>query len=247
VQARAIDNTNAVSGYATDATGSLLTDNEFRHPQVGPTTLLQNPTTVSYLHGIAQGMNNLGAIVGDFFTGSGTQRHGFILNGSSFTELQLPGLPNDRVAARGITNSGTVVGWDVRNGVQEGFVYKNGSFSFVSDPNAVGITVLESINNHGIASGEWSDAAGNSHGFIYDTVHGLFTEINVPGAANVSAFGINDLGQVILTTDLATGPNNFIYSTGGVPEPATWALMIAGAFGLGAALRRRRALGLRPA
>jgi hypothetical protein len=29
--------------------------------------------------------------------------------------------------------------------------------------------------------------------------------------------------------------------TGGVPEPATWAMMILGTFGVGALMRRRRA------
>jgi hypothetical protein len=33
-----------------------------------------------------------------------------------------------------------------------------------------------------------------------------------------------------------------LQSTGGVPEPASWAMMILGFFGLGEALRRRRAL-----
>jgi hypothetical protein len=37
---------------------------------------------------------------------------------------------------------------------------------------------------------------------------------------------------------------DFTTSLGGVPEPATWGLMIAGFGGMGAVLRRRRALGL---
>ncbi|MGZ6016329.1 MAG: PEPxxWA-CTERM sorting domain-containing protein, partial [Phenylobacterium sp.] len=35
--------------------------------------------------------------------------------------------------------------------------------------------------------------------------------------------------------------NNFIFNAGGVPEPATWAMMLTGFFGLGSMLRRRRA------
>ncbi|HEX7947292.1 MAG TPA: PEPxxWA-CTERM sorting domain-containing protein, partial [Phenylobacterium sp.] len=34
-----------------------------------------------------------------------------------------------------------------------------------------------------------------------------------------------------------------IDTTGGVPEPATWAMMILGFGGIGAVLRRRRVLG----
>jgi hypothetical protein len=37
---------------------------------------------------------------------------------------------------------------------------------------------------------------------------------------------------------------NYLYSPGGVPEPATWALMLTGFFGLGSLLRRQRKLAL---
>src|SRR5215831_8432734 len=55
---RAIDDSNRVSGYVTDSSGNVLTDNEFTRTSGGVTTLLQNPLDMSFLRGIAQGMNS---------------------------------------------------------------------------------------------------------------------------------------------------------------------------------------------
>jgi probable HAF family extracellular repeat protein len=233
---RAIDESNTVSGYVTDASQSQLTDNEFRRTSGGVTTLLQNPLDMSFLHGIAQGMNSSGAIVGDYFTGSPGPRHGYILDGATFTDLSAPGSSSTR--ARAITDAGEVAGWTIIGGVTHAFLWNSGVFTLIDDPNAVGATYFEDLNNHGIASGAWLDGLGDTHAFEYNTHSGMFTEINVPGATNTEAFGLDDLGRAVITTDLAVGPNNFLFAP--VPEPGAWAMMIVGVFGAGAMLRSRR-------
>jgi hypothetical protein len=237
---RAIDESNNVTGYVTDATQNLLTDNEFFRTPGGVTTLLQNPLDSSFLHGIAQGMNSLGPIVGDFYHQVGVQlfRHGYVLDGSSFTELSVPGDPNAHMQARGITKSGEVAGFATVGGVIEGFLYQGGTYTFFNDPNAVQGTFFEDINNHGIVSGEWNDVAGNSHAFQFNSNTDVFTEILVAGATNTQSFGLDNHGRQVITTDLPTGPNNFLYTP--TPEPAAWAMMLLGVFGAGALLRRRR-------
>ncbi len=237
-QGRAISNANVISGYATDATSNLLTDTEFTRSPGGAVTALQNPLDSSFLHGIAQGMNDLGALVGDYFK-TASQRHGFILNGSSFIDIALPGQPNAHVAARGVNNAGTVAGWAIDAGVTKGFLDSGGVLTLITHPGATG-TYFEDINNHGLVAGEYADALGAMHAFLYNTGTGVFTDIDVPGAANSQAFGLNDLGFAVINTDLARGPNNFLYGPAGVPEPGTWLMLIAGVFGAGAALRRRR-------
>jgi hypothetical protein len=57
-----------------------------------------------------------------------------------------------------------------------------------------------------------------------------FEDIPYPGAD----FNYNDESFVFTNTATVVMPNG-----GGVPEPATWALMLTGFFGAGAALRRR--------
>ena len=59
-----------------------------------------------------------------------------------------------------------------------------------------------------------------------------------------TGFANDDFGAFRLTID---GPGNIIGGGGGgggVPEPATWAMMIFGFAGIGAALRRRRSVGV---
>jgi hypothetical protein len=241
---RAIDNSNNVIGYATDASNGFQTDTEYVRAPGGAVTVLQNPNTSANLHGIAQGANDAGAIVGDYLSGPGATgpQIGFVLNGASFTSLVAPG--SSRTSARGIENDGTVAGWAIIGGVETGFILKGGVYSFFEDPNAApgsAGTVFENINNNGLVSGEWNDADGNGHAFEFNSVTDMFTDIVVAGAANSSAFGLNDAGDVVVTTDLTGGPNNFVFNAASVPEPAAWAMLVMGFFGLGSALRRRPA------
>lgn len=238
---RAIDNSNKIAGYATDASGSLSTSQEFVRAPGGAVTILQNPSTHADLHGIAQGMNASGAVVGDYYTGVGSTRNGFILSGATFTDLSVPG--STRTAARAITDGGTVAGWTIVGGLMQGFIYTSGSYQLVSAPFAGAIdSYFEDLNNAGMAVGEYVDAAGNSHAFEYNINTHSFLEIPVPGANNVQAFGINEAGQVVLTTDITGGGNNFLWSPDAtVPEPSTWALALVGLFAVGVARRLRHA------
>jgi hypothetical protein len=56
------------------------------------------------------------------------------------------------------------------------------------------------------------------------------------GMTNISIYSTNQYDVIEL--------DNVSYRGGAVPEPATWAMMLVGFGGLGAALRRRRALAL---
>lgn len=86
----------------------------------------------------------------------------------------------------------------------------------------------------------------------YDDDSGPGTDSQITGLsllAGVSYFAIStgfantDFGTFTLTID---GPGDIIGGAGGggVPEPATWAMMIFGFAGIGAALRRRRSAGV---
>ena len=239
---RAINSANTITGYSTDSSQVLSVDSEFSRSSGGALTQL-SAAGPGALHGIAQGINSSGAIVGDYFFKSGgkTYRHGFLLASGVFTDISVGPAVNQRTQARGIADAGVIDGWVSQAGVIEGFVYSGGVFQFISDPNpnAVG-TYLEALNNNGLASGEWFDASGNSTAFIYDTVHHTFADLLPPVAGSYDAFGLNDAGRVVITgVDLAGNSVNYLYSPG-VPEPASWALVLVGVGGLGAVLRRTR-------
>jgi len=245
-QGRAISEANQVSGYALDA-GLILgptSGTEFTRTAGGVVDVLQNPGNGQDLHGIAQGMNTSGAIVGDYFTGVGNERRGYVLDGSTFTTLSIPGQPLTSTRARAITDAGDIAGWTSSASGTQGFVLSGGVYQFFSAPGGVTNTTFEDLNIHGVAVGNFTDVGGLSHAFTYDIHSNVFTELTIAGATSIQAFGINDLGQVIVTTNLERGPNNFIYDPNAVPEPAMWALMLLGFGSAGAAIRRRRVAAL---
>lgn len=240
---RGIDNANNVYGYATDATDSFHTDTEFVRAANGTVTALVNPNTAAPLHGIAEGANNNGVIVGDYIpTPSGVvPTNGYTLDGSILTDINVPGF--SRTAARAVEDDGTVAGWASGVGGQVGFIDVGGVFTTYTDPNAAAGslgTIFENINNHGLVAGMWIDAASNDHAFVFNSVTNVFTEIDIPGFTDVEAFGLNDKGQVVLHAINADISRNYLYDPNGVPEPAAWAMMLMGFFGIGSALRRRR-------
>lgn len=212
---RDISNNNVVSGYSTDSSGILTTDTEFTRSSSGVITALTNPITLAPLHGIVGEIDSLNAIVGDYiFTSGGLNyRHGYLINGSTFTDISASALNTEKTQARGINDAGLIVGF-VRDSItnqSQGFVDNGGAITLISDPNPLNAstTFLESVNNSGLASGEFQDAFGSLHPFIYNTLTSTFTDLTPPTADSYFAFGVNNLGDVILAGQL-TGIN---YST----------------------------------
>jgi len=85
---------------------------------------------------------------------------------------------------------------------------------------------------------------------FFDLGHALLGTVNVTGAGDGVSFAgwesdLNKVASIQITNQVAdnfviSAQSGYLQANGGVPEPASWALMISG-FGLaGAALRRRR-------
>jgi probable HAF family extracellular repeat protein len=134
-------------------------------------------------------------------------------------------------AAHGINAAGQVVG--------ESVTADGSQHAFITGPNGVGMTDLGTlggdysyaygINAAGQVVGTSFTAEGSQHAFITGPNGEGMTDLNslvsLPaGAVLTGARGINNLGQVVAV----------------VPEPATYALMLAGLGLVGFMARRKK-------
>jgi probable HAF family extracellular repeat protein len=151
-------------------------------------------------------INDNGVVVGGSYlhTTSGITPiyTGFIDDHGTITYLNAPGTltSNGYTYAYGINDSGEVVGsyeTSYSSSQQHGFLYQNGTYTTIDDPNAgSGGTYATGINNSGIIVGNYSDSSGLSHGFV--DINGTFTTVDDPlGAKGTQINGINNAGQIV--------------------------------------------------
>ncbi|HEX5261997.1 MAG TPA: PEPxxWA-CTERM sorting domain-containing protein [Phenylobacterium sp.] len=117
--------------------------------------------------------------------------------------------------------------------------------------DTTGLTAIQFAFNSTTEGEEWSVFGSNTPGVL-----GSFIVSGTGEGANTAVlptFTFYDIestkalgGQNILLKNM-TALQGTVRTGGGVPEPATWAMMLIGFGGLGAVLRRRRALAAVPA
>ena len=166
----------------------------------------------------AFGINNAGTIAGEYLTVSGGVQtyHGFTLVSGSYTTLDVPGPYSTGLF--GINDNGDISGTFGSN-VQPnaGFLYKNGTFTIFSDPNATGETFADGINNLDQIVGRYN-AGGVNHGFLRNP-NGTFQTIDYPGAASSTALGINDDGDIVGAYHDAQNHIHGFIDVGGIYTP----------------------------
>lgn len=138
---------NPVTGAFTDITPSELNV---------PTGV--NPGTI-----IAQGINAAGQVVGSYGQDIAAGATAFLRQpDGTITTFRVDDVPT---AARGINNNGIIAGWLVTPNGTEGFVGNSSGFQLLDVPGSTQ-TIAEGLNNAGQVTGNFLDAAGNTHGFI---------------------------------------------------------------------------------
>ncbi len=113
----------------------------------------------------ATGINNSENVCGFYIDANGVN-HGWLQVQGHFTVLDYPG--GSGTQALGLNNEGLVVGsWTDTSGNSHGFVYTISSASFVSvdDPDGIGTTVVNGINDKGLLVGFYGSSPINS-GFV---------------------------------------------------------------------------------
>jgi hypothetical protein len=204
---------------------------------------------------LAFGINDSGDVAGQFsVTGSQNLQSFLYLRALNFygvlSDPNAGSGPNQGTAASGINNSDEVVGtYRDSSGLAHGFVYNQGTFTTLDDPNALpGYTFGVGINNNGVVSGYYVDPSGHYHGFTES--NGIYATVNDPNpaAVNTQLFGINDTNQ---GAGVWADSSGHIYSSSntvpvGVPEPCSLTLFVVGGLcvgGLRIVGRRRKARG----
>jgi hypothetical protein len=123
---------------------------------------INDPSGVST---VTAAINDKGNIAG-FYTDAMGAIHGFLDTHGVFKTVDAPGASETELL--GLNDHGIAVGFDIVNGVTHGIIYntKTGTFTTLDDPNAVGSTVFNGINDKGDIVGFYTDMAGNTHGLL---------------------------------------------------------------------------------
>jgi probable HAF family extracellular repeat protein len=152
----------------------------------------------------ANGVNIAGTIVGDFLNiaGGTSTFHGYLLNGSTFTQFDVGGPVSTSIFA--INDKGDIAGaFGSSAQPNQGFLRVGNTLTEFNPPGANGALAF-GINNLDQVVGQFTDAASVTHGFLRNA-NGMFSTIDVPGASATAAVGINDAGVI-----------SGIYTAGGV-------------------------------
>jgi hypothetical protein len=192
---------------------------------------------------IATGVSG-STIVGTYQDASFTT-HGFVYNGSTYTTLDDPSTigtgPYNGTFVREISGN-NVVGYFGSSHGYEGFVYNGTTWTTLADPLATDGTFVTGISGNTVV-GYYGIGDNSYDGFVYNG--SAFTTVNDPLAAGTPSDlqqvitiinGISENGTIV-GTFAGVGASGGFIATPVVPEPASAALLSAGALLL---LRRGR-------
>jgi hypothetical protein len=155
------------------------------------------------------GINNAGAITGDYVDSSGAQ-HGMILVGKTVTRFDRSDCPNGAgataIAAYAINVKNQVAGWCTAvSGSSVGFVWNKTTkkFTNIKVPKATAVQAI-GINDSGWVVGDYTDSTGTQHGFL--KVGTKITTLDGPGVVSLSqAWSVNNKGVVTVFGANASG------------------------------------------
>lgn len=159
-------------------------------------------------------INNSGMVVGEIWT---MFSDAFYFNGAPM--INIGTLGGTYAGSRGINASGQVVGYaQISLGYDHAFLWYGGVMSDLGTltltPNAE--SCANAINGPGQASG-WSwVASGATHAFSHSG--GAMQDLGTLGGTNSLAFGMNDHGYVVGSSDTLTGGTHpFLFQMMGIP------------------------------
>ena len=152
----------------------------------------------------AEGINDLGQVVGEFTDSSG--EHGFLYSNGIYTIVVPPGSTGAHLSD--INNSGQITGWYGGSG----FLDTGGVFTTINPPGSFNTHPL-SVNDSGQVVGYYFDSIGE-HGFLYSA--GTYTTLDLPTGNGyfTVAYDINNSGQIVGYGFGSDAQHGFLYSEG---------------------------------
>jgi len=143
------------------------------------------------------GVNDHDVAVG-FYTDAGGNNHGFTydVGKNDFDAVDIKGFTS--VTATAINNKGDIAGFVQNGAVTEGFLKDDGKVELLAGPKgAVSVQALGVNNEHEVV-GSFTDAAGSTHGFLFDAQSKSYTTIDDPNAHGMTVVnGLNDKGSLV--------------------------------------------------
>lgn len=253
--ARDINESGQVVGYDGPWIGSIPVKTQAF--MTGPNGIGMTGLDIGGFASEAFAINDSGQVVGNsrLFGSLGMPGQRAFITGPNGVGISIiEGLGGTGSGASGINNSGQVVGRSYTPGNAE-------THAFVTGPNGVGITDLGTlggtfssatdINESGQIIGTASAVDGSYHAFLYSDGEmldlSLLPAILNAGWTNLNVTAINDLGQIVGSGNLHGAQQAFLLSPFlipefpiPVPEPQTYAMLLAGLGLLGLLVQRRK-------
>jgi len=152
------------------------------------------------------GVNNAGAITGDYVDAKGVQ-HAMVLAGTKLTTFTnkncTPLTGTGGPAGFGINTAGTVVGWCTNSsGIDISWTWTAKGFAVVNFPKSTG-TQATGINDKNEVVGLYFDSVGLQHGF--SKIGKTYKSFDLKGDSSTVAYGLNNAGNIAMYATTAAG------------------------------------------
>lgn len=185
----------------------------------------------------ANGINNLGQVVGQFnpavwsYPPSFFKARSFGYTDGVATEIAVPGSFWSYASA--ISENGKIVGSASTNGssMTQAYLYSNGTVQSLGHLGG-GISAAWGVNNSGQVVGQSVDSQQHYYAFVYS--NGAMSSLGALGGINSAATAINNSGQISGSANLAGDQKShaFLYANGAMQDLGTLGGLRSGGYDL---------------